>query len=92
MRTPTVRTTVALPKDLLKAADHAVAEGIARSRNDLLAMALRQLLAAHQRTIIDAGFAGMGSDLDYLAESATLDAGLDRSSWQTFRQADADNA
>jgi metal-responsive CopG/Arc/MetJ family transcriptional regulator len=86
-----VRTTVALPEDLLKAADRAVEEGAARSRNELLALALRRLLAAHRRAAIDAGFAGMGEDPDYRAESAALEAGLDRSSWEAFHQAEAES-
>ena len=87
-----VRTTVALPADLLKAADQAVEQGAARSRNELLAQALRHLLAAYSRAAIDAGFAGMGEDLDYRVESATLEAGFDRSSWETFHQAEAGSA
>ena len=86
MSTSTVRTTIALPEDLLKAADQAIAEGVARSRNDLLALALRHLLAERQRAAIDAAFAGMGADPDYVAETATLEAGLDRSSWEVFLQ------
>jgi Arc/MetJ-type ribon-helix-helix transcriptional regulator len=83
--------TVALPEDLLKAADQAVADGRARSRNDLLALALRHLLDARQRATIDEGFVGMGSDPDYLAESAALELGFDRSSWETLRHAEAEN-
>jgi Arc/MetJ-type ribon-helix-helix transcriptional regulator len=89
MSAPTVRTTIALPEDLLKAADQAVAEGAARSRNELLAMAVRQLLAERRRAAIDADFAGMDGDREYLAESAALEAGLDRSSWETLREAEA---
>ncbi len=92
MGRPLVRTTVALPADLLNAADQAVEEGAARSRNELLALALRNLLAAHRRAAIDAGFAGMSGDPDYRAESATLEAGLDRSSWETFHHAEAGGA
>ena len=87
----TVRTTVTLPEDLLRAADQAVIEGLARSRNDLLALALRHLLAARQHAVIDAAFVGMGGDADYLADSGVLEAGFDRSSWETFQQAEADH-
>ena len=89
MRPETVRTTVALPASLLRAADRAVAEGAARSRNDLVAMAIQQLLAARARATIDEGFAGMGRDREYLAESSLLEAGLDRSSWEVFQQAES---
>jgi predicted RNase H-like HicB family nuclease len=42
-----------------------------------------------QSASIDAGFAGMDGDREYLAESAALEAGLDRSSWETLRAAEA---
>ena len=89
MASPSIRTTVALPADLLRAADQAVAEGAADSRNDLLALALRRLLAERQRAAIDAGFVGMADDVEYAAESALLEEGFDRSNWEAFRQAEA---
>jgi len=46
MATRTVRTTLALPADLLAAVDQAGRAGKARSRNELVAMALRWELAA----------------------------------------------
>lgn len=45
-----VRTTVALPEELLAAVDRAVQEGRARSRNEFLSLALRQELATLERT------------------------------------------
>jgi len=54
MLSTTIRTTVALPAELLEAADQAVREGKARSRNELLATALRRELAA-QRPITVGG-------------------------------------
>ena len=45
----TVRTTLALPVDLLEAVDQAVRAGKARSRNELVTMALRRELAAQDR-------------------------------------------
>ena len=91
MAASAVRTTITLPEELLKAADRAIAEGVARSRNELLAMALRDLLAARRRAAIDAEFIGMEDDQEYQAESALLEAGLDRSSWEAFRQAEMSN-
>ena len=84
MTTSGVRTTITLPAELLAAVDQVIAEGAARSRNDLLAAALRDLLAARRRAAIDADFVGMGSDEDYLAESALLERGLDASSWEAL--------
>ncbi len=90
MRTHLVRTTIALPEELLKAADQAIADGLVRSRNDLLALALRDLLAARQRAAIDARFGGMSDDADYRKESDALEAGFDRSSWSMLGQAEVD--
>ena len=59
MATPTVRTTFALPADLLAAVDQAVQAGQARSRNEWVARALQRELAAQQRAAIDAAFAAM---------------------------------
>ncbi len=83
------RTTVALPKELLDAVDQAVGTGIAKSRNDLLAVALRQYLAKQQRAAIDTAFAGMASDTEYLVEADVLDRGLDRSSWEALQVAES---
>ena len=91
MAKATVRRTITLPEDLLSAADRAVADGMARSRDELLTMALRDLLAARRRAAIDAEFIGMGGDREYQAESALLEAGLDRSSWEAFQQAETGN-
>ncbi len=64
-----IRTTVALPSDLLEVADQAVRNGQARSRNDLLITALRRELAAQERAAIDARFAEMAHDQEYLDEA-----------------------
>ena len=45
MATPTVRTTFALPADLLAAVDQAVQAGQARSRNEWVVRALQRELA-----------------------------------------------
>lgn len=92
MTSPTVRSTVALPRELWEAVDQAVAEGAAKSRNELLALAIRRLLAERQRAAIDAGFTGMGEDAAYNAEVAILEAGFDRSSWEMLLRAEADRA
>jgi mRNA-degrading endonuclease toxin of MazEF toxin-antitoxin module len=55
----TVRTALALPAELLAAADRAVPRGRARSRNGLVARALRHELARERRRDIDAAFAAM---------------------------------
>jgi Arc/MetJ-type ribon-helix-helix transcriptional regulator len=79
-----VRTTVALPADLLEATDQQVREGKARSRNELLAEALRHELAARRRAEIDASFEGMGEDKDVRGESEQLEREFAHASWEAF--------
>ncbi len=88
MNSDVSRTTVALPKALLDAADRAIEAGVAKSRNDLLAEALRRFLAEQRRTAIDAAFVGMATDTEYLAEAELLEKGLDRSSWEALQAAE----
>jgi len=83
------RTTIALPRGLLEAADRAVDAGVAESRNDLLAEALRRFLAELRRAAIDAAFDGMAGDTDYLAEAELLEEGLDQASWETLQAAES---
>ncbi len=66
------RTTVALPAQLLEAADRAVRAGKARSRTDLLSRALERELAAQRRAEIDKAFLEMANDPDYQAEAVLL--------------------
>ncbi len=63
------RTTVAIPPDLLEAVDQAVSEGLVRSRNEFLTIALRNQLARYRRAAIDAAFAEMADDPDYQREA-----------------------
>lgn len=76
---------MALPADLRAAADRAVRAGRARSRNDLLVMALRRELAAQDRAAIDAAFARMADDVEYLAEAQALTEEFADADWEAFR-------
>ena len=80
----TVRTTLALPADLLEATDKAVREGKARSRNELVAEALRRELAARRRAEIDAEIAEMANDAEYQREAAQLEQEFAQASWEAF--------
>jgi Arc/MetJ-type ribon-helix-helix transcriptional regulator len=90
MRTGTVRTTVTLPVDLVDAADRAVREGRARSRNDLLVAALRRELADQERADIDAAFAAMADDQELQAESIKLAEESMQAGWEALQLAEAD--
>jgi metal-responsive CopG/Arc/MetJ family transcriptional regulator len=68
MSTKIIRTTLALPADLIAAADRMVQGGVARSRNELIASALRHELETRHREAVDASIASMAYDDDYLSE------------------------
>ena len=86
MTTRTVRTTVALPETLLEAADEAVKHGKAKSRNELIADAIRHELAALARSEIDAAFGQMAEDRDFQDEARKLSAEFADSDWEAFQQ------
>ena len=90
MRAQTVRTTLALPVDLLEATDKAVREGKARSRNEFVAAALRRELAAHRRAEIDAAFADVANDVELQEEVRQLEQELAGPAWEAFLAAEAE--
>ena len=81
----TVRTTVALPVELLEAVDQAVTDGKAKSRSDLIAQSIRHELAHQARATIDAGFAGMADDKLYQAEARELAEQFASLEWDAFK-------
>ncbi len=89
MGRPVVRTTLALPADLLAAVDRAVREGRARSRNELVAVALARELAAQERAELDAAFAGMAEDSEYQAEARAVAAEFAPADWEALRRDEA---
>lgn len=88
MSAQTVRTTVALPGNLLAAADVAIRKGKARSRNELFAIALQHELAAHERAEIDAAFAAMADDTAYKSEALDIANEFRVSDWEAFQRAE----
>ena len=85
------RLTVEIPPDLLAAADRAVRAGHARTREDLVVVALRHELDAltrdrqARRAEIDAEFAHMAEDAHSQAEALQLDREFSEASWEAFR-------
>jgi metal-responsive CopG/Arc/MetJ family transcriptional regulator len=79
-----VRTTLALPIELLEAADRAVRKGKAKSRNEFVTQALRRELAAQKRAEIDAAFAAMADDIEYQAEAAMISNEFVKADWEAF--------
>jgi metal-responsive CopG/Arc/MetJ family transcriptional regulator len=86
MAVQTVRTTLTLPADLLAAVDQAVQAGKARSRNELVRVALERELAAQQRAAIDAAFAEMAQDPDYQAEAKTMISEFAIADWEAWQE------
>lgn len=82
-----VRTTVALPEDLLEDADRAVREGRARSRNELLSVALRREISAMERARIDEAFGPMAEDPAYREEAEAVVGEFEAASWEALRSA-----
>ncbi|BAY42504.1 hypothetical protein SAMD00079811_00810 [Scytonema sp. HK-05] len=85
MKNQTVRTTLTLPSELLEATDKAVREGKAKSRNELVAQALRRELAALKRAEIDAALAEMANDPDYQAEVLKMEAEFASAQWEALQ-------
>lgn len=75
-----------MPADLLAAVDQAVQAGKARSRNELVRVALERELAAQQRAAIDAAFAEMAQDPDYQAEAKTMISEFAIADWEAWQQ------
>lgn len=85
MDNSTIRTTLTLPVELLEAADRAVSEGKAKSRNQFVARAIRNELAAQKRAEIDAEFAEMADDTEYQLEAEIINQEFAQSDWEALR-------
>jgi metal-responsive CopG/Arc/MetJ family transcriptional regulator len=81
-----MRTTLALPDDVLDRVDQAVRDGKARSRNEFVTQALRRELEAIERAQIDAAFAEMARDAEALEESRRLDEEFAQAGWEALRE------
>jgi metal-responsive CopG/Arc/MetJ family transcriptional regulator len=84
MSTEVVRTTIALPQDLLGAIDRAIGDGKARSRNEFVATALQHELVALERAAIDASFAEMAFDSEYASEAEQIAREFARADWEAL--------
>jgi metal-responsive CopG/Arc/MetJ family transcriptional regulator len=84
----TIRTTVTLPEQLLIAINEAVEAGRAKSRNHLIANAVRHELAALKRLAIDEAFEAMSADQQYSQEAKKLSNEFADSDWEIFQQSE----
>ncbi|MFB2835018.1 CopG family transcriptional regulator [Floridanema evergladense] len=76
---------VALPFQLLEATEKVVKAGKAKSRNELIARALRKELAAIKRAEIDAELAEMANDPEYQTEVLQMEAEFANASWEAWQ-------
>ncbi len=67
-----VRTTISLPEGLVRRADLVVGEGAVGSRNELVISALEREVERLERERLDAEFAGMADDEEYLRQAEGL--------------------
>jgi metal-responsive CopG/Arc/MetJ family transcriptional regulator len=84
MTSPNVRTTITLPQELLEATDMMVSQGKVKSRNELIALALKNELAARNRAEIDSALAEMAQDPDYHTEVLKMEAEFTLPSWEAL--------
>lgn len=86
MLSQTVRTTLAIPADLLRATDAIINQGKANSRNEFIAQALKHELAALKRAEIDQALAEMAQQQDYHTEVLKMDSEFAIASWEALKQ------
>lgn len=84
MTSPSIRTTITLPQELLEATDLMVSQKKVKSRNELIALALKKELAAIKRAEIDASLAEMAQDPDYHTEVLKMEAEFTLPSWEAL--------
>lgn len=82
-----MRTTLTLPAELLERVDRAVNEGRARSRGAFVVQAVERDLARQERAAIDAAFASMAEDEEYLEESRRIASEFANADAEAFRLA-----
>lgn len=90
MNSTSTRTTIALPTVLLAAADRAVTDGKAKSRNELIARAIHRELALIRRAEIDADLAQMAQDTQYQAEVLQMEAEFAVAQWEALQTTEID--
>ena len=91
IQTSRVRTTVSLAADLLNQVDAAVQAGLAGSRNEFLALSLRNQLAAQRREQIDAAFAEMAQDRGYQREALQIEDEFQAADTEAWHLADGES-
>lgn len=87
-----VRTTVRVPKPLYDEAQKYVHKNAtpAETINDFVIHAICAYVKLIKRKQIDAGFAGMAEDTDYLTTASLIGEQFSQSDWEAFEAAERD--
>lgn len=93
-RKPKVQTTLRLPRVLYDQAQRVVEKDLAgvTSLNDLMILALSTYVRSLRRKQIDAAFAGMSADPDYLREAQAIAEEFAHSDWEALQIAEREGA
>ncbi len=84
MNQKTIRTTLTLPSELIKATDKIVKTGKVKSRNQFIAQAIQKELAYQRSIEIDSALAEMCQDTDYQTEILQMDSEFSSASWEAL--------
>jgi metal-responsive CopG/Arc/MetJ family transcriptional regulator len=76
---------IALPEDLLDVVDAEVRKGHAQSREEFLAVAVMNQVAAFRRASIDQQFAAMTVDNAYLREALQIAEEFSSADWEALQ-------
>lgn len=85
MKQTNVRTTLALPSELIEATDKIVKAGKAKSRNQFIAQAIQRELAIQKRAEIDSALIEMTQDPEYQAEVLQMESEFSSASWEALQ-------
>src|SRR5207245_10830248 len=85
-----LRTTVRLPRPLYDEARKFVDCSPAENINDFFVTAICNYVKMLRRKQIDAAFAGMAEDADYLKESKLIEEEFSPSDWEAFEISEKD--
>ncbi len=69
-----MRTTITIPDDLAVEVDNLVGKAGMTTRNQLIVEALESWVAQRKEQLIDAEFAMMAEDKDYIADTLAIEA------------------
>ena len=84
-----VRTTIHLPKKLMKRSQQLIKGGKVRSRSALIIAALEKFLDDLERKEIDAQFAAMADDTAYQSLSLEIEDEFTQSDWEAMQAGEA---